>query len=473
MMMCGVLGVNRWSWVVLVSLLVSPTLADEFAELKLHQWHQWRGPLATGEALHGNPPTEWSETKNIKWKKEIPGRGSATPIVWKDRIYLVTAVEVADAESARSSASDETQVAQQPERGGQRERGGRGGGRFGGRGGRGGARVAREHEFTVLCLDRESGEVIWQQVAATEVPHESLHQTNTHASSSPTTDGKRLYVSFGSRGIFCYDLEGNLLWTRNLGRMSTRNAFGEGSSPTIWDDVLVVNWDHEEQSFIVGLEADTGEIRWRVDRDELSTWATPLVVEHDGKTQVITNGSNRVRSYDLQTGELLWECGGQAANPIPSPVRRDDVVYCMTGYRGYAVFAIPLDARGDITNSSEVLWSRNDTGPYIASPVLHENILYVTKGRDAIFSSLNAETGEPHVDQQRLPGMNILYASPVAAGGRIYYVDREGTALVLKHGTDLEILATNKLEEGVDASPVVVDNQLFLRGERHLYCIQE
>jgi outer membrane protein assembly factor BamB len=464
---------------VIFCLLAVPALAEENAELRERQWHHWRGPHANGVAPHGNPPVEWSETKNIKWKQEIPGRGSATPIVWEDRIIVVTAREIESAEQAtataqpqRTTAEGSVQVQQPPQDGpGGRPRGGS---RAGVRGGFGAGRgsALKEHEFLVLCLERSTGKVLWEKAAAKEVPHERLHETNTHASASPTTDGKQIYVSFGSRGIFCYDMEGNLKWTRNLGRMATRNAFGEGSSPTIWGEVLLVNWDHEGDSFLVALHAQTGEDLWRVERDEVSTWFTPLVVEHEGTTQVITNGTNRARSYDLASGELLWECGGQVSNPIASPIVHDGVAYCMTGHRGQAVYAIPLDARGDITDSEKILWSRQDTGPYIASPVLYGDLLYVTKGRDAILTCLDPKTGEPQMPQQRLPELNILYASPVATAGRIYYVDRNGTTLILQHGKELRVLAINKLDEGIDASPVIVDNQLLLRGEQHLYCIE-
>jgi outer membrane protein assembly factor BamB len=188
---------------------------------------------------------------------------------------------------------------------------------------------------------------------------------------------------------------------------------------------------------------------------------------------VVTNATNRVRSYDLDTGELIWECGGQASNAIPSPVTQDGLVYCMTGYRGYAVYALPLDSRGDITDTEQIAWSRTDVGPYVSSPVLYGGQLYFTKERNAVLSSLDAKTGEPLIDQVRLQGLNSMYASPVAAAGRIYFTSREGATIVLRHGPKLEVLATNRLDEGIDASPALVGSQMFLRGEKHLYCVEE
>lgn len=439
-------------------LIASVTLADDRQSSRLKNWPHWRGPQVNGVAPLGNPPAEWSEEKNLSWKVEIPGRGSATPIVWNDDIFVLTAIpteKAGDASAASSSAPP-----QSPQSGRR--------GNFGAE-----AAPSNVHQFVVLAVDRRNGKIRWRRTVAEEVPHEGHHNTNTFASASPITDGERLYASFGSRGVYCLDLEGNVKWKRDLGDMQTRNGFGEGASPALHQDTLVVNWDHEGDSFIVALDANTGEQRWKVDRDEVTTWATPLIVEHEGRTQVVVNGSNRVRSYDLATGEVLWECGGQASNPIPTPVTRDGVVYAMTGFRGFAVYAIPLDARGDISDSDEVLWRRTDTGPYISSPVLYDGLLYFTKGRDGILSCVDAKTGQPHFDQKRLAGLSTLYASPVAAAGRVYFVARDGTALALEHGPELKILATNKLSEGIDASPAIVGKQMFLRGEKHLYCVEE
>lgn len=416
-------------------------------------WPHWRGPHADGTAPAANPPLTWSDTENVRWKVEVPGKGSATPVIWQNRIFVLTAID--------TGRPGQPAVAQ-----------GENGNPFGGR-------ALSEpapgtlFQFCVICYDRDSGEERWRQVAVEEVPHEGGHSTNTFASGSPVTDGQYLYASFGSRGVFCYDLDGRLQWQRDLGDMQTRAAFGEGSSPALHDNTLVVPWDHEGQSALYALDARTGQTRWQVERDEPTTWATPVIAQHEGRTQVITNGTNRVRSYDLADGSLIWECGGQASNPIPTPVLGEGVVYCMTGYRGYAVYAIPLDARGDVTDSAEILWSRTDAGSYVSSPVLYEGQLYFTKGRDGILISLDAKTGEPILRQTRLPDLSTLYASLVAAADRIYITDREGQTLVIRHGDELDVLALNDVGETVDASPALVDDLIFIRGERHLFCIEQ
>lgn len=497
----------------LALLLAHVAWADDFEQQKLQNWHQFRGPLATGVAPQGKPPLEWSETKNIKWKVEIPGRGSASPIVWGDRIYILTAVktdrtsentpsaaaplappfqlaayseqsadeQAADqqsSESNRDGNDDRPRRERGPRDGERRGRGGFGRGPGGpggfGRGGfGGGGKPTNFHQFIVLCLDRNTGKTIWQQTASEVIPHEGHHQTGSFASASPITDGKKLYASFGSRGLYCYDLDGKPLWSNDLGDMQTRMAFGEGSSPALYGDTLIVIWDHEDDSFIVALDANTGKERWRQPREESTTWATPLIVEGGGRTQVVTSGSTRVRSYDLKNGELIWECGGLGSNPIACPVAFDGLAIAMSGHRDPAGVAVPLTAHGDVTDTDQVAWQIEESTPYVSSPLLYDDTLYFVKSRNAIVSSVAAKTGKAIINQKRLPDMDSLYASPVGAEGRIYFCSREGTTVVLKHAPKLEVLATNILDEPIDASPAIVGNELFVRGENHLYCIAE
>jgi outer membrane protein assembly factor BamB len=280
-----------------------------------------------------------------------------------------------------------------------------------------------------------------------------------------------VYASFGSRGIYCYDFAGNLQWAKDLGDMQTRMSFGEGSSPALAGDALLVQWDHEGEDFIAALDAGSGEERWRTSREEPSTWATPLVVEAEGRRQVVTSGSNRIRSYDLANGELIWECGGLGSNPIATPVAADGVAIAMSGHHDPAGVAVPLSAKGDVTGTDGVAWKIEGTTPYVSTPVLYDGVLYFVKSRNAILSSVKATTGETIINQKRLPGMETVYASPVAAKGRIYLASREGTTVVFEHGPSLRILATNVLDETIDATPAIVGQELIVRGENHLYCI--
>lgn len=444
-----------------------------------HQWGQWRGPLANGVAPHGNPPVKWDAETNVKWKTPIPGRGSASPVVWGDRIFLLTAVDTGRADDAIEQTSAEEPAepaAEQSSRDeGRRERGRFGRGDGGGRGGPFGRRagVRTYHQYTVVCLDRATGDVLWQKVAREAVPLESGHETNTHASGSAVTDGRRVYCSFGSHGIYAYDFDGELIWEKDLGDMQTRNGFGEGATPTIYQDTLIVPWDQETGSFITALDAATSDEKWKTPRDEVTTWNTPLVVEAAGKTQVIVNGSNRTRSYDLADGKEIWQCGGQATNPIASIVELDGVVYAMTGHRGSAVIAISLDSQGDVTDTDAVVWKSDLGGPYVPSPLLYGERLYFTKSSNGILSCVNARDGKPLIGQKRLAGVENIYASPVGAAGRVYITGRDGTTLVIRDADELEVLATNAVGEPVDASPAVVGDEMFIRGENHLFCISE
>ena len=420
-------------------------------------WHQWRGPLANGLAPKGDPPVKWSESTNIKWKVAIPGIGSATPIVWGNQIFVVSAIKT---DRKPKEIAGKAQPGERP--GGRR--------RFGG------FRMSTPkpttlYQFVIHCLDRATGKTLWQKVAIEEVPHEGHHPSHGYASASPITDGQHLYVSFGSRGVFCFDLKGNFKWRRDFGDMRIKVGFGEGTSPALHGDSLIVNWDHEGASFITSLNAKTGKEIWRKARSESTTWATPLIVEHKGRMQVVTNGRTRTRSYDLATGELLWQCGGMTGNPIPMPVTRDGIAYLMTGFRGYALYAIPLDARGDLTGTDKIVWKRNQDTPYVASPLLYDNLLYFTKERTGMIACAEAANGKIHFSGERLADIRTIYASLVGAAGKVYVTGRGGTIVVLKHGPKYEVLATNKLGEGIDASPVIVGKELILRGQKHLYCI--
>ena len=403
-------------------------------------WGQWRGPHATGVSRTATPPLEWSEGKNVRWKVEIPGRGSASPVVWGDRVFVLTAVPVGvDATAAHQPLGRSLPV----------------------------------HKYMVMALDRKTGKVVWEKVAKEQAPHEATHQENgTWASSSAVTDGEHVIASFESRGIYAYDMNGALVWEKDLGDKRMRNTFGEGTTPALHGNTLVVVWDHQGGSFIVALNKRTGAELWRKSREEIDTWATPLIVQVGGRAQVITPAMNKVQSYDLETGEVVWHTAGLTMNPIPSPVTEDGVVYLMSGFRGNSLKAIRLaDAKGDITGTPAIVWTFERDTPYVPSPLLYQGILYFLKSNNGILSAFDAKTGKPHYQLQRLEQIPDVFASPVGAAGRVYIPGRDGVTLVLKHGPAFELLKANTLEDGFDASPALVDNELYLRGYKFLYCI--
>lgn len=484
---------KQFSLSMLLCVAVPPLMADEAAS----NWPNFRGPEFTGVSRTAKPPTTWSESENIKWKVELPGRGSGSPIVWGDRIYLQTAIKtdrtagsqpgtavttskrrfkLTATEGSRLLAQAEAIPPADAPSGENREGGGEGRrGRRGGRGGGfgGGEVPANVHQFVVMCIDRSTGKTIWQEIATEAIPHEGHHGTASFASSTPVTDGKNIYVSFGSRGIYSYDMDGKFRWKKDLGIMRTRHMFGEGSSPALHGDTLVINWDHEGQSFITALDANTGETKWKVDRDEETTWNTPLIIEHNGKVQVVVNGMNRARGYDIENGEIIWECGGQAMGAVPTTVAYKGLAICMTGHRGAALYAIPLSSQGDITDTDQVAWQLDKDTPYVPSSLLYDDHLYFTKSNNGVISCYQADTGEEIFKARRIPDIDMIYASPVAADERIYIAGRNGATVVAKHGDEFEVLATNQLDEPIDATPALVGNEIIIRGEKSLYSIAE
>lgn len=458
------------------SLVAGPGFARQ--DTSGQNWPNFRGPLGNGAVPDANPPVEFGLDKNLKWQTAIPGRGHSSPIVWNDRVYLMTAVDTGKKADGTAAPAAEAGEAQPPR--GEAGRGGPpggppGGGR-GGRGGRGGGPggggTANVFDFCVVCLERETGKIAWTKVVHSGVPHESIHNTNTFASGSPVTDGRHLWCHFGSEGVHCLDLEGNPVWSRDFGKMTTRNEFGEGASVAVHGNTVVIHWDHEGDSFVAAVDALTGKDIWKAERDEPTSWSTPLIVEHGGMVQVICNGTKLLRSYDLKTGEVIWEAAGQAANPVPTPMILDGVAYCMTGYRGFSVQAISLDARGDVTGSTHVLWKKNDFAPYVPTGTLLKGTLYYTKGNDGILTATDAKTGEKVFGPSRLNQLKMIYSSLVSGGDHIYICGRDGQVVVLKHGSEYAEAHTTHLNESIDATPAIAGNQLFIRGGSHLFCFE-
>lgn len=407
------------------------------------QWASWRGPFLNGSAApNAQPPRRWSEGCPGSWKLELAGSGSATPIVWDDRIFLVSAQQTA--RPAEQPPVPHPDAKTQP--------------------------PSSYFRFIATAVDRNSGGVIWEKVLTEQVPHEGLHPTHTYAAASPVTDGRRLYVSFGSRGIFCLTLDGELLWQTDPGDMRTRFGWGESVTPALAGERLIVNWDAEEGSFITALSTFDGQPVWRRERaGELTSWNTPLVTQIGERTVAIVNGSGLARAYDTATGEVVWECGGQTTNAIPSPVRFRDLVICMSGYRGAAAIGIPLESRGNITGSEQIRWIHSRGTPYVPSPALSDTRLYFTAGRNGILTVLNAETGQPLAERIRLDGIDDCYASPLVADGHVYICSRDGTVVVIEDQAPFRVVETNRLTGRFDASPVAVEDQLLLRSWDALY----
>lgn len=429
-----------------IILFVSQSLSQNL-ELSELNWAQWRGPQSNGTAAQSaRPPIKWDRNTNVRWAAPLLGEGSSTPIVWKDQVFVLSA-ESTDRKAAAPPVADETSQTVPPD---------------------------TYYRFWVTSIDIATGKTRWQKLATEQVPHAGKHATNTYASGSPTTDGERLYASFASQGIYCYSLDGELLWKTDLGDMTTRFGWGEALTPVLAGNLLIVNWDHEQGSFITALDKLTGKEVWKVDRSkEVTSWNTPLVVDFLGRQLLIVNGTDRARAYDAKSGEVVWSCGGQTVNAIPSPVRFKDSVICMSGYRGSLAISIPLDSKGDITGRSEEDWKIEQGTPYVPSPALSESRLYFTGANADILSCIDANTGKPLAERKRLSGVVSLYSSPLVARGHVYFVGREGTTVVIKDDATLETVSVNKLPGTFDASPVAIGNNLLLRSWDTLYCIGE
>lgn len=437
---------NRLSqFLFLFGLLSLSIFASTANTQETQQWAQWRGPNFTGANDNADPPIRWSESENIKWKTALPGIGHSSPVVTKELVLLTTAV--ATGEKFEPIADNRP-------------------------GSHDNLKVSQRHKYVVLAIDRANGKIKWQTNVNENVPHEGAHYTGSLASASPATDGKYVYASFGSHGIFCLDLDGKVIWKKELGKMHSKHGHGEGTTPVLHDNKLIVNWDHEDQSFIVAFNAKDGSQAWRKQREEVTSWSSPIIATVAGKAQVIVAGSQRVRGYDLQTGNVVWECGGLSNNVCATPVVENGIVVVGSSYEKKAMFAIKLEgASGDITNSDHVLWSRAQRTPYVPSPLLYRGKVYFLRHYQGVLSQVDAKSGQELNGPFRLNGLRNIYSSPVAAADRVYVTDREGVTLVMSHSEMPRLLSANQLNDSFSASPALVGNEMFLRGEKHIYCI--
>ena len=462
----------RCNLVLLFAACCVFSLADSTsAQTPSNDWLGFRGSDGNGTSATATPPTTWSSTKNIAWKKKIPGKGSSSPIVVGNRV-IITAATPSDPDWKPPKRMDRRELAKKFDENGD-----------------GNLSTAErnkaiafmrsqqksllaKHSFNVLCYDRNSGELLWNKTATTVTPHEGHHSDHGYASASPVSDGEVVLVNFGSRGLFCFDLEGELKWKReDLGMMKTRGAFGEGSSVSIAGNSVVLPWDHEGQSRIEVIDRLTGETIWKKNREEPSNWVTPRVVEIEGRQQIVQAGERFSRGYDLGTGEEIWKASGLTMRPVATPAVMDNLAFVSSGRRGYVLQAIRLDQKGDIS-SNGIEWSISRQTPDIPSLLLSENRLFFVGGNNGILSCVDAKTGKPFFGPERLP-LKSIYSSPVAADGKVFVTSRAGKTMVIKDAQKLERVSINDIGEPVDASLALSESDIFIRGRSHLYCVRE
>jgi outer membrane protein assembly factor BamB len=427
---------------VWLTVLAAPCLKAE------DNWPQFRGPhaaVADGARL----PERWSATENVAWKTDVPGKGWSSPVVWGNRIFLTAVVSDAKTAPATRGYAGSFQGAIPP----------------------------GTHQWIVYCLDWDTGKILWQKTAHKGKPAAPLHSKNTYASETPVTNGERLCVYFGNVGLFCYDLGGKELWSRKWGPFKTRLGWGTGASPVLYRGRVYVVNDNEEKSFLAALDAKTGAEVWNVPRDEKSNWSTPFIWENDRRTEVVTTGTQKVRSYGLD-GKLLWELSGMSSITIPTPSSRHGLLYLSSGFtldfQNRPVIAVRPGASGDITlkkgdtGSKYIAWQQQYAGPYHPSPLVYGDYLYVLHDR-GMLACYDARTGKQVYKRQRIPGDNHFTASPLGSGGKIYCLSEAGDTFVIQAGPEFKVLGKNRLDEMCLATPAAVRDSLILRTASKLY----
>ncbi len=402
------------------------------------------------------PPDRWSTTENVRWKTEIAGLGWSSPIVWGDRVFLTTCINKGETTDPRKGLYIEDLDARKypPPK--------------------------DTHQWKVLCLDLNSGKVVWERLAHEGVPPKPHHLKNTLASETPATDGERVYAYFGNVGLFCYDLDGRPQWTHKVDVTDTQYGWGTAQSPVVHGDRVYLVNDNEQHSYLLALDKKSGEVAWRVDRDEKTNYATPFVWQNSLRTEIVTSGIGYVRSYDL-AGQPLWQLKGSSILAIPTPFERFGNLYVTSGHvawGGNPLYAIRPGATGDITLAGEqssndyIVWSQKKAGPYHPTPLIHGETLYVLYDR-GFMAAFNARTGQEVYSRQRIPNGRAFTSSPWVYGDKIFCLNEYGVTFVIKAGPQFEVLYTNALAEddmGM-ATPAIVGDKLLVRTAPRLYCI--
>ncbi|MHB8519176.1 MAG: outer membrane protein assembly factor BamB family protein [Limisphaerales bacterium] len=419
-----------------------------------NNWPQFRGPGATGVADGAELPDTWSTNRNVAWSVAVPGAGWSSPIVWDKKIFLTSVVSDGPTEPPKKGLYF----------GGERA-----------------TPSTNQHHWVVGCMDWDTGKPLWQKEVHHGAPPGSHHLKNTYASETPITDGERVYAYFGNLGLFCLDTQGRELWSQKWGPFKTRYGWGTAASPVLDRDRIYVVNDNEEQSFVVALDKKTGTQLWRVDRDEKSNWATSYLWQNEKRTELVTPGRTKVRSYD-RDGKPLWEFGGMSSIVIPTPFAYDGKLYVASGYVGdkvRPVFAVRPGAAGDIsvkgneTNSEFIPWSQKIGGPYNPSPIAYDGRFYVLYDF-GFLSCSDARTGQEIYGKQRIntQGTSGFTASPWACHGKIFCLSEDGDTFVIQAGPEYRLIGKNSLDEMCMATPAIAGDSLIIRTASKLYRIR-
>ena len=432
-------------------------------------WPGWRGPDGNGLSPEKKLPAEWGPDKNIAWKVALPGSGWSQAIVWDNKIF-VTAAVTENQTKPKAGDFNPMATADGPASNG-----------FGFFRGFGPPSPPPDkiYLWKVICLDSVTGNIVWEQTANKGKPRTTVNRNNTYASETPVTDGECVIAYFGNTGLYCYDISGNLLWSKDLGAYPMQMGWGTGSSPVLYGDRVFIQCDNDKESFLVALDKKTGDQLWRLDRNEKSNWSTPYIWKNKQRTELITAGGSKLRSHNPENGEILWEMSGAGRNSL-TPVGDQELLYAdsvdrMMGRSG-PIVAIRAGASGDIslkageTSNAFVAWSSQVRTCRVASPLLYEGCLYMLDQQRGQVRCYDAKTGKEYYSD-RLEGAKGFTSSPWANDGKVFCLDETGLTVVLKAGPKLQVVATNKLDDTFWSSIAVVGENLLLRGVDHLYCI--
>jgi outer membrane protein assembly factor BamB len=418
--------VKRIAFTLIVGVCLAVAGLSSFAgNVAAGNWPQWRGPDGSGISNEKNLPSEWSPTKNIKWKTPIDGRAHSSPIVWGNRVFVTTAVEgpvVPGAKAVKHTVEGGKEFLHPDSVG-----------------------ADKKHTFKVISLDRDTGKVVWQATAWEGTPYDNRHRKSSYAASTPATDGKLVYAFFGTEGLYAYDFKGKLAWKAELGKLGTV-GMGTGTSPILFDNLVIVQCDEEngEASFIVAVDKKTGKEAWRTPRKVQVSWSTPLLVRSSTRAELITSGTEAVISYDPATGKELWRHKGVESNAIPSPVANNEMVFLVAGFPAKIAMAIRLGQNGDLTGTPNVSWKYAKGTAYVPSPILYGDYLYLTTDR-GILTAIDAKTGEVKYEGGRIPIPATFTASPVAFEGKILMTSEDGDTFMIKAGPKHEVVGTNSV----------------------------
>ena len=437
--------------VVFAFCLASPESFAQNGDSSVN-WPRFRGPNADGvSADDPRLPDAWSKTENVKWVAAMPGWGLSCPVVWGDKVFLTTVVS--DGEKAAPKK-----------------------GLYLGMGVRTPSKGT--HHWLTYCFDLKTGKELWKHEAHVGEPKVPRHPKSAYAAETPTTDGKRLYVLFGDLGLYCCDLDGKPLWSKKIDPKKTFFDYGAAASPIVHDGQVLLLYDNQEGSYLAAYDAETGEQRWRVEREEKSTWATPFIWRNKQRTEIVTCGKRKNRSYDL-SGKLLWEFDGRMSNlVIPSPFAADDLLYIASGYVGdlqRPAYAVKPGASGDITlkggetSNAYIAWFMPKAGPYNPSVIVYRTHYY-TLFDLGFLSCHEAATGKEIYPKQRLHAEASFTASPWAYNGKLFVLGENGKTFVVKAGAEFELSRTNDLDELCLSTPAVSQGHLLIRTASKLYC---